>query len=66
MAAAIAGLPDLALRRRMGGAQAGLFLSALVTTAAGNLYARWRNRPGALVRLPGMIMLVPGSIACAG
>lgn len=48
------------------GGQAGLFLSALVTTAAGNLYARWRNRPGALVRLPGLIMLVPGSIALRG
>ncbi|MFT4178120.1 MAG: threonine/serine exporter family protein [Thermomonas sp.] len=45
------------------GAQAGLFLSALMTTAAGNIYARWRNRPGALVRLPGLIMLVPGSTA---
>lgn len=48
------------------GAQAGLFLSALATTAAGNVYARWRNRPGALVRLPGLIMLVPGSIALRG
>ncbi|MEG2942099.1 MAG: threonine/serine exporter family protein [Thermomonas sp.] len=48
------------------GAQAGLFLSALITTAAGNVYARWRNRPGALVRLPGLIMLVPGSIALRG
>ena len=37
-----------------------------MTTAAGNLYARWRNRPGALVRLPGLIMLVPGSIALRG
>ena len=41
-------------------------LTALATTAAGNVYARWRNRPGALVRLPGLIMLVPGSIALRG
>ena len=35
-------------------------------TAAGNAYARWAQRPGALVRVPGIIMLVPGSVACAG
>ncbi len=48
------------------GAAAGVFLAALVTTAAGNLYARLSNRPGALVRLPGIIMLVPGSAALRG
>lgn len=45
---------------------AGVFLAALVTTAAGNAYARLSNRPGALVRLPGIIMLVPGSAALRG
>jgi uncharacterized membrane protein YjjP (DUF1212 family) len=45
------------------GAQGGLFLAALLTTAAGNAYGRWRNRPGALIRVPGIIMLVPGSLA---
>ncbi len=48
------------------GAQAGVFLAALLTTAAGNAYARWANRPGALIRLPGIIMLVPGSVALRG
>ncbi|HWS79074.1 MAG TPA: threonine/serine exporter family protein, partial [Thermomonas sp.] len=48
------------------GPQAGVFLAALITTAAGNAYARWVHRPGALVRLPGIIMLVPGSIALRG
>ena len=48
------------------GPQAGVFLAALVTTAAGNAYARWMNRPGALIRLPGIIMLVPGSVALRG
>ncbi|WP_374249167.1 threonine/serine exporter ThrE family protein [Thermomonas sp.] len=48
------------------GAQAGVFLAALATTAAGNAYARWANRPGALIRLPGIIMLVPGSVALRG
>lgn len=45
------------------GAPAGVFLAALGMTVAGNIYARVSNRPGALVRLPGIIMLVPGSVA---
>ena len=45
---------------------AGVFLAALVTTAAGNAYARIANRPGVLIRLPGIIMLVPGSVAFRG
>ena len=45
---------------------AGVFLAALVTSAAGNAYARWAERPGALVRVPGIIMLVPGSLALRG
>jgi uncharacterized membrane protein YjjB (DUF3815 family) len=48
------------------GPQAGVFLAALATTVAGNAYARWANRPGALIRLPGIIMLVPGSVALRG
>ena len=43
------------------GSPAGVFLAALVMTAAGNAYARWWNRPGAILRVPGIIMLVPGS-----
>jgi uncharacterized membrane protein YjjB (DUF3815 family) len=43
-----------------------VFLSALATTAAGNAYARWVGRPGAVVRVPGMFMLVPGSVALRG
>lgn len=48
------------------GSGAGVFLGAFVTTAASNAYARMTNRPGALVRLPGIIMLVPGSVALRG
>ncbi|MEZ0469203.1 threonine/serine ThrE exporter family protein [Luteimonas salinilitoris] len=48
------------------GASIGLFLSALVLTAAGNGYARWANRPGAVIRVPGIIMLVPGSASLRG
>lgn len=48
------------------GPNIGLFVAALVTTAAGNGYARWANRPGALIRVPGLIMLVPGSNSLRG
>lgn len=41
---------------------AGVFLAALSACAVGNLYARIFRRPGALIRLPGIILLVPGSV----
>ncbi|WP_449280172.1 threonine/serine ThrE exporter family protein [Luteimonas changyuni] len=43
------------------GSEVGIFISALVITAAGNGYAQWANRPGAVVRVPGIILMVPGS-----
>lgn len=48
------------------GAPAGIFLAALAMTATGNAYARWWNRPGAIIRVPGIIMLVPGSASLRG
>jgi uncharacterized membrane protein YjjP (DUF1212 family) len=48
------------------GSNVGVFLAALTMTAAGNAYGRWSNRPGALVRVPGIIMLVPGSASLRG
>ncbi|MCD9032234.1 threonine/serine exporter family protein [Luteimonas sp. Y-2-2-4F] len=48
------------------GASIGLFASALLVTAAGNGYARFANRPGAIIRVPGIIMLVPGSASLRG
>ncbi|MEO6065648.1 MAG: threonine/serine exporter family protein, partial [Lysobacterales bacterium] len=44
------------------GAPSGVFLAGLVVGGAANIYARWRNRPGALVRVPGIILSVPGSV----
>ncbi|MGH8030013.1 MAG: threonine/serine ThrE exporter family protein, partial [Arenimonas sp.] len=37
----------------------GVFFAGIVVTAASNAYGRWFNRPGALVRVPGIILLVP-------
>jgi uncharacterized membrane protein YjjP (DUF1212 family) len=48
------------------GSNVGVFLAALTMTAAGNAYGLLRNRPGALVRVPGIIMLVPGSASLRG
>lgn len=42
---------------------AGVFVSSLVTAALANLYGRWRGRPGSLVRVPGIMLLVPGSVS---
>jgi uncharacterized membrane protein YjjB (DUF3815 family) len=46
----------------LSGPEFGVFLSGLVVGSVANLYARIYNRPGAVVRLPGIIMLVPGSV----
>ncbi|HXE67644.1 MAG TPA: threonine/serine exporter family protein [Rhodanobacteraceae bacterium] len=40
----------------------GVFIGGLVLSAGSNLYARIMQRPGALVREPGVLLLVPGSI----
>jgi uncharacterized membrane protein YjjP (DUF1212 family) len=40
----------------------GVFLAGLVMGALSNLYTRISRRPAALVRLPGIILLVPGSV----
>jgi len=44
------------------GNDAGVFFGSVVISAASNAYARWTNRPGALVRVPGIVLLVPGSV----
>jgi uncharacterized membrane protein YjjP (DUF1212 family) len=44
------------------GPEFGAFFAGLVVGSAANLYARWQNRPGAVVRVPGIILLVPGTV----
>ena len=41
---------------------AGVFFASLIMAALSNLYGRFAGRPGALVRLPGIMLLVPGSV----
>jgi len=40
----------------------GVFFSSLVMAALSNVYGRWKQRPGQLVRVPGIMLLVPGSV----
>ncbi len=40
----------------------GVFAGGLLLGAASNVFARAFNRPGALIREPGIILLVPGSV----
>ncbi|MDE2307606.1 MAG: threonine/serine exporter family protein [Xanthomonadaceae bacterium] len=44
------------------GAPFGVFLGGFVLSALANFYARFAHRPGALIREPGIILLVPGSV----
>jgi uncharacterized membrane protein YjjP (DUF1212 family) len=64
--AALAGYTITRLGGQTWGGPAGIFLAALLLTAAGNVYARLAGRPGALVRVPGILMMVPGSASLRG
>jgi uncharacterized membrane protein YjjP (DUF1212 family) len=44
------------------GAPFGVFVGGLLLSAMANLYARYAGRPGAVVREPGILLLVPGSV----
>lgn len=61
MLAAISGYSISRFAGAVLGSTIGIFLAAFVLSAAGNGYARWMQRPGAVVRVPGIILMVPGS-----
>ena len=44
------------------GAPFGVFVGGLLVSALSNLYARQWRRPGAVIREPGILLLVPGSV----
>lgn len=48
--------------RQYFGSEFGVFLAALVVASMSNLYGRTLNRPASIMRLPGIILLVPGSL----
>jgi uncharacterized membrane protein YjjB (DUF3815 family) len=43
-----------------------VFVSSLVMAAIANVYGRVIGRPGTLVRLPSIMLLVPGSVGFRG
>lgn len=47
---------------RLPAAPFGVFLGGLLLSAMANAYARFAHRPGAVVREPGILLLVPGSV----
>lgn len=63
MGAAILGYTATRMGAGLYGPSFGVFIGGLVVGAASNLYARFWRRPGALIREPGIILLVPGSVA---
>lgn len=56
-------LPYLAFRAGIEqlGLEASIFLGALLAGMFSNVFARWRDRPSMIVRLPGILILVPGA-----
>lgn len=62
MASAVLGYAVTRAGGTLFGPAFGVFLGGLLMGALSNLYARYVGRPGALVREPGIILLVPGSV----
>jgi len=50
----------------MGGLEFGVLIASMTIAILGNLYGRFYKRPGALIRVPGIILLVPGTIGYSG
>jgi len=44
----------------------GAVVGALAVALLGNVHARWRRAPAAIVRTPGLLLLVPGSLGLSG
>jgi uncharacterized membrane protein YjjP (DUF1212 family) len=44
------------------GVELGMFVAAFVVALASSAYVRWRPRPAPVVLVPGILLLVPGSI----
>lgn len=62
MAVGVLAFVGVRLGARALGPQLGVFIGALTAGVASNLYARWRGRPAAVTLVPGVLLLVPGSV----
>lgn len=54
------------LGERMLGPQLGVFFGALLVGVFSSGYARWIDRPAVIAQVPGILMLVPGSVGFRG
>lgn len=62
IAVAVCGYAGSRLGVSVLGPQLGVFLGALVVGMLGNVWSRWRRLPASVVSVPGILMLVPGSV----
>ncbi len=62
MGAAVLGYTAARVGSEAFGPQFGVFFAGMVVAASSNLFARMKNKPSALVRTPGILLLVPGSV----
>ncbi|WP_250625131.1 threonine/serine ThrE exporter family protein [Pinirhizobacter soli] len=62
MAAVVLGYLTTRWGGAISGAPFGVFVGGILLGALSNLYARFAHQPGAVVREPGIILLVPGSV----
>lgn len=60
--AGVLGVSGSRLGSRTLGLELGVFVGALVVGVASNLYARFLNRPATVTMVPGILLLVPGSL----
>jgi len=62
MLAGVLAIEGVRLGGRLLGSQLGAFVGALLVGLGANLFARLRRRPAAVMQVPGLIILVPGSL----
>ncbi len=48
------------------GGDLGVFVGALTVSVASRCYARWLDRPATITQVPGILLLVPGSVGFRG
>lgn len=61
-AAAALGIGSARFGTQLFGPEMGAFLGAVTVGVASNLYGRISGRPAAIIQMPGLLLLVPGSI----
>ncbi len=66
LAAVVAGYGGARAGSWMLGTELGAVVGAMAVALLGNVYSRWLRQPAAIVRTPGLLLLVPGSLGLSG